>query len=220
MKHVRGHGESGQATVEMGFVLTALIMMTIGLLDVGRAFYQYNALAQGVQYATRWGSVEGGTCLSLQANGIKESDWCDGLANPATTPSIPANSAYNYAFWNLAGNTPLQGSGNACPNDLGGNSSYYYMVGDYVAKSATSTTPNPGTTIIGAVAQRFDSGNNSSSSMLGKGTPGFDLAKLKACIELPDDAWSSTDNQWEPQPGDTVAVRLYYPFSAVGPLFG
>src|SRR5947209_14800197 len=38
--------EHGQAVVEFAIILIALLMMTVGLVDVGRGFYQYNEIGR------------------------------------------------------------------------------------------------------------------------------------------------------------------------------
>src|SRR5579859_1533384 len=134
------HGESGQAVVEFGIIGIALLMLTAGLVDVGRAFYQYNAVSAAARYGARWGSVVGGTCTGLR--GASTSDWCNqyGTGNAG-------------GFWSTAGNYPLQGNSD-CPQTIiksqlpPYSKTPYYQVSNY--------TQNTSTTIVGAVAQRFD----------------------------------------------------------------
>ncbi len=47
--------------VEFGLVLPVLFMLTVGLVDTGRAFYQYNSAANAAREAARFASVMGGS---------------------------------------------------------------------------------------------------------------------------------------------------------------
>ena len=47
--------------VEFAFVLPVLFVLTVGLIDVGRAFYHYNTAAHAAREAARFASVWGGS---------------------------------------------------------------------------------------------------------------------------------------------------------------
>lgn len=47
-------GQRGFAMVELALVLVPLILLLSGVAELGRAFYTYNLLAQGVRNATRY----------------------------------------------------------------------------------------------------------------------------------------------------------------------
>jgi Flp pilus assembly protein TadG len=200
--------------VEFGFALSGFLIFTVGLIDGGRAFYQYNALASAARFGARWGSVVGGTCRD-RGQGLARSDWCNRL--PTTLTSTTPYSD----FWGTVGNgnTPLQTPITSVATfltpscvDAGGNPvlSYYY--------TASSFTGSTSTTIVGAVVQRFDSDSSTISTILGRATPGFDHSKLRVCIYLSGDAW--TGSKWIPKQATTIGVSLYYPFSPAGPLLG
>ncbi len=198
---VGGRSEQGQALIEFAVISMALVMLTVGLVDVGRAFYQYNAVSTAARYGARWGSVVGGTCSG--ARGASTSDWCNQLGQATSSD-----------FWNTLGNYPLQGN-NPCPTTIQNtppSPNPYYAVSDYV----TSTS----TTIVGAVGQKFDTNASSSTFIAGALTPGFDLSQLKVCIQLPSEAYSSRTGKWTVGYGYIVTVFVYYPFSPVGALFG
>ena len=198
MQFVRGK-EHGQATVEFGFIAIALLMFTVGLIDVGRGFYQYNAVAVAARFGARWGSVVGGTCLDVKIPNLAMSDWCNALPSAATTASD---------FWNENGNHPVQAAGTSCPADTGmGN--YYWTVND-------STIPDA--SIVGAVRKRLDSDTSGPYFILGSLSAGFDRSQLRICIEMPSDAYSG--GVWAVHSGDTLKVYAYYPFQPTGPLFG
>src|SRR5689334_15385137 len=98
--------ESGQTVVEFSIIAAALMILTVGLIDVGRAFYQYNAVAAAARYGARWASVVGGTCSPYNGNLSANNDWCNMLGTSSATPQNP--------FWTAAGNVPVQASGTAC----------------------------------------------------------------------------------------------------------
>ena len=187
MRRRRCH-EHGQTVLEFALVATALLMMTTGLVDMGRGFYQYNNLSAAARYGARWGSVMGGTCALPYARST--SDWCDQLGNSAG------------GFWSQLGNKPIQGLSVACPS-YSATPSDYYTVSGYTGNSAT--------TIVGAIANKFDSSSSSSNFITGAVTPGLDLSQLRVCIQL--DITSTA-----PQTGDAVKVYAYYPFHGVSAL--
>jgi len=198
--------ERGQTVVEFGIICSILLILTVGLVDVGRAFFQYNALSAGARYGARWASVVGGTCQRQIGSRLSTSDWCDQIGQVGSD------------FWLTAGNKPLQptssscsgdstGRTGCCPNDLSGPSSDYYTASSYLQ--------NWQTTIVGAIAHRFDTNSSSYNTVDGALTPGFDLSKLYVCIQLP---YNSTTGTWDTAAGSAVDVHVYYPFSPAGPL--
>lgn len=189
--------EGGQALVEFAILITVFFMLTVGLIDVGRAFYEYNAVASAARYAARWGSVVGGTCATAEEQyATSSNDWCYQMGTqPVSTSTL---------FWQQLGNKPQQPSSTTCPTSYDKTFAYYYTVSDYA--SSTSTT------IVGAVAQRFDTSNSSSNLINGAATPGFDLTQMKVCIQLP---WSSALSQYDTTPGSRIGVYVYYPFTPI-----
>lgn len=53
--------EFGQSLVELAIILPVFLAMTVGLIDAGRAFYQYNTAAHASREAARFGAVSGGS---------------------------------------------------------------------------------------------------------------------------------------------------------------
>jgi Flp pilus assembly protein TadG len=49
----RRHGTRGQALVEFAIVMPIIVVVVLGLLDLGRAVYAYNTLAQSSRQAAR-----------------------------------------------------------------------------------------------------------------------------------------------------------------------
>jgi hypothetical protein len=178
-------GESGQAVIEFGIIGIAAMMLTVGLVDVGRAFYQYNAVASAASFGARWGAVVGGSCI---LPGTASSDWCTQQGTQGVLD-----------FWQQNGNRPLQGNDVACPS-FSSNPSAYYSVSSYLGSTAT--------TIVAAIAHRFDT-SSSSSSFAGLQVGGFNYSQVKVCIQTSDPA---TDQK----PGDYVTVTVYYHFNPIG----
>jgi hypothetical protein len=67
------------------------------------------------------------------------------------------------------------------------------------------------TTIVGAIAKKFDTSSSSTNFISGAVTPGFDLSKLEICIEVDESSIA-------PQTGDVIKVNAYYPFTGVSTL--
>ena len=211
-----GGRERGQAAVEFAIIGLILMMLTVGLVDAGRAFYGYNAISVAARYAARWGSVVGGTC-SGPFRGGSVSDWCNQLGQATTD------------FWNTPGNKPLQGGpGSSCPWDPSGNCACPKTIlnpvpsnNPYYAVSPTYTS-STSTTIVGTVAQRFDTNATSSNFITGALTPGFDLTQMEVCIQLPPEAYANSGSSGNVTvgPGYLVTVYVYYPFKPAGGLFG
>jgi hypothetical protein len=184
--------------VEFGIILSVLMLLTVGFVDIGRAFYEYNEVSALARYGARWASVVGGTC-SLAGNAVN--DWCS-----------PSGSATSGTFWNLAGNYPLQSSGSQhfgvpCPSYTSHPEDYY------------SVLPYIGTkTIVGALAQRWDSNSTTPSTQTGGTGPGLDKSLVSVCIATTNDATDTS--QKYPALGDAVTVVVRYPFQAVSGLFG
>lgn len=216
--------ERGQALVEMALLILPILLLTAGLIDVGRAFYQYNAISGAARNAARWGAVVGANCATNDAvfSATSTTDWCHQMG--ANTTQL---------FWAQAGNAPLQGANNSCQTSLpdssqlpAGTSSTsgdtsstggFYNVAQYAPPTASSST-----TVVGTVAQHFDTNANSSVVNVGAFIPGVNLSNMWACVELvrgnspPPPTNVNTFHYL--MAGDRVRVFVYYRFSAVTPL--
>ncbi len=49
--------ERGQSLVELALILPVLILVLLGILDFGRAFYAYNAISNAAREGARYGTV-------------------------------------------------------------------------------------------------------------------------------------------------------------------
>src|SRR6266545_1170282 len=79
-KTLRSRAERAQAIVEFALVLPILMMMLVGIFEVGRLIYTYAAVNNASREAARYGSAIGlddtGTYLKYR--------YCDGIKNAAT----------------------------------------------------------------------------------------------------------------------------------------
>jgi Flp pilus assembly protein TadG len=57
-------GDQGQALVEMALMLPVLVLLLVGIFDLGRAVWLSNSLAMAVREGTRYGVVHGALSAS------------------------------------------------------------------------------------------------------------------------------------------------------------
>lgn len=201
MIHAAASNERGQAVVEFALIGTVFLMLTVGLLDVGRAFYSYVQLSSAARMAARWGSVQGGLCGDSQYSTESTADWCNKLGSDTTT-----------AFWMQDGNTPKQGT-SSCPATYDSTFTHYYTP----SSSTYQSTP----TVVGILTRRLETSGTSSSRVGGQWLAGLDMSQVKVCVSLPSDAYESGRTvPWQPTQGDWLSVYAYYSFHPVGHLFG
>jgi TadE-like protein len=216
--------------VEFALIFTLLIMFTAGLLMVGRVFYVSTQVAAAARYGARWGAVIGGNCTNnYVANPSTENDWCSQY-NTQGGASAGTN------FWCQPGNLPLQGGScdskgvlsttPSCPTSWWPSGSINNRPGCCPPNSTETSSPSPyyqvsqysgtnATTIVGAVANWFDTNSTSYGFIrTGRLLP-IDLSKVKVCIQL---GYDSSVSKWATYPGDTVSVFVYYPVDQVVPL--
>jgi Flp pilus assembly protein TadG len=182
--------ERGQAVIEMGVVMIALLLFSGGALDFGRCIYQYNLVQAAAGYGARWASVVGGVCGA--PDGSSTTDWCNQEGGSATS------------FWAQSGTVPLQTNGATCPTQYDPNFSGYY--------TASNFRTGEQTTIVGALARHYDTSSASWNLVRGDLTPGLDLTKLKVCVQL---QWDAGSSRWVSLPGSKVTVFVYYTYQPV-----
>ena len=90
MKTHTGRGEKGTAIVEFAFLMVFLLLLTMGITEIGRAFWYYSAL----QKAAR----DGARCLSIQP-------WAAGQESKCVT--LVFDSANSAGVVNHVGGTPV-----------------------------------------------------------------------------------------------------------------
>lgn len=194
-------GEGGQAVVEFALIFLALMMLTVGLVDVGRAFYEYNEMSSAARFGARWASVVGGVCI---LPGQNTTDWC--------TQQGTATGG----FWAQPGNMALQGNNVPCPAYSPGSASYYSASdpdndsdNDYSSTGGSDgDAASSSTTIVGSIDQHFDTSSSSPGFVQGA-FGGLNLANLKVCIQ------TTAQPSLPPARGDYVTVVLHYHFDPI-----
>lgn len=101
-------GSRGDGLVEFALVLPILIMLLMGILDLGRAFYAYSAIANAAREGARQGIITPEDTATI-VNVVQE--WAIGLASDelAVTPTYDSEAhtiqvTVNYSFYPV---TPL-----------------------------------------------------------------------------------------------------------------
>jgi Flp pilus assembly protein TadG len=74
------HNEEGATMVEMTIAIVLLLTLTLGFVDFGYAYYQWNAATKAVQIGTRMASISHPVASEVAS------------AGPATTPGAPMPS--------------------------------------------------------------------------------------------------------------------------------
>lgn len=188
MTALRARAERGQTMVEFALLSsTVLLLLTVCVLDAGRAIFAYNSVSAAARYGARWASIVGGTCSVPYA--VSTSDYCNQFG------SYPAGVAQ---FWNESGNIPLQGAGTACPSYNSAPSDYY---------SLASFEGLQASTVVGAIAHRFDTSSASSGFGGNALLPGLSPGNVWVCLE--------TSGSTPISPGMRVRVVVAYVFTYV-----
>ena len=67
MRRTGARKQHGVAAVEFAILLVPLVLMTFGITELGRAFYQYNTLVKATRSAARYKSMSGPGALETEA---------------------------------------------------------------------------------------------------------------------------------------------------------
>jgi Flp pilus assembly protein TadG len=110
----------GQGMVEFGLVLPIFLAILIGMVDVGRAVWANNSVANAAREAARFASVHGGGCEELTSTGCTSAYYCP-VGPAVSTAAIPAASA-------------------ACPYPSNSKQSIYDTATSYLIAGGTGTT--------------------------------------------------------------------------------
>lgn len=81
--------ERGQSLVEFALALPILLLVIFGLLDLGRAVYVGNALAEAARDGARYGSVQARAYDETTRAGVE--DWILGRLDAVPNPTISAD---------------------------------------------------------------------------------------------------------------------------------
>jgi hypothetical protein len=69
---VAGNGDRGQALVEFSLTIVIFLVLLMGVVDFGRAIYQYNGVSQAAREIARATAVHPGTDFSTDAGRSSE----------------------------------------------------------------------------------------------------------------------------------------------------
>jgi hypothetical protein len=104
-RHTRSRG---QGLVEFALVLPVFMVILIGMVDLGRAIWANNSVANSAREAARFASVHGGSCEDLSGSVCSSTNYCPvgptapGSAVPATSPTCPYPSPSKQSIYNTA----------------------------------------------------------------------------------------------------------------------
>jgi TadE-like protein len=87
----RGSRSRGQGLVEFALVLPVFMVILIGMVDLGRAIWANNSVANAAREAARFAAVHGGSCKDLTSTACGSTSYCPvGPRGPLT--AVPAAS--------------------------------------------------------------------------------------------------------------------------------
>jgi Flp pilus assembly protein TadG len=98
----------GQGLVEFALVLPVFMVILIGMVDMGRAIWANNSVANAAREAARFASVHGGSCEDLTGSVCSSTNYCPvgpaaaGSAVPSTSTSCPYPSPSKQSIYNTA----------------------------------------------------------------------------------------------------------------------
>jgi hypothetical protein len=111
----RRFGSRGQGLVEFALVLPVFMVILIGMVDLGRAIWANNAVANAAREAARFASVHGGSCEDLQGSVCSSTNYCPvgpkgtQTAVPTASTSCPYPSNSKQSIYNVATNYLIGG---------------------------------------------------------------------------------------------------------------
>jgi hypothetical protein len=102
--------QRGQGLTEFALVLPVFMTMLIGMVDVGRAIWANNAVANAAREAARYASIHGGSCEDLvDGTACSAATFCPvgpagpNTAIPALSPACPFPSPSKQGVRDAAG---------------------------------------------------------------------------------------------------------------------
>ena len=139
----RRNRSRGQGLAEFALVLPVFLAILIGMVDLGRAVWANNSVANAAREAARYAAVHGGSCEDLVAGTVCSStNYCP--IGPYAAPTVvPAAST-------------------SCPYPSPSKQSIYDVATAYLVASGTGTT----VTACYAAANGSCTGNTDSSTNL------------------------------------------------------
>lgn len=96
-RFVRFEEHRGQSLVEFALTLPILLLLIFGLVDLGRAVYINNALAEAARDGARYGSVQARAYDEASRDAVE--DWVRARLDAVPSPTITADcTAVNPTF--------------------------------------------------------------------------------------------------------------------------
>lgn len=144
----------GQGLAEFGLVLPVFLAILIGMVDLGRAVWANNAVANAAREAARFASVHGGSCEDLTSVGCTSANYCPvgpyiaPTVVPSASTACPYPSPSKQSIYDIAtgyliaggtGSTVTACYGTSCSGDT--NTSNTNIRGTAVTVTVTSQVP-------------------------------------------------------------------------------
>ena len=104
----RSDRSRGQGLVEFALVLPVFMVILIGMVDLGRAIWANNSVANASREAARFASVHGGSCEDLTGSVCSSTNYCPvgplaaGAVVPSTSPTCPYPSPSKQSIYDTA----------------------------------------------------------------------------------------------------------------------
>ena len=113
-------GADGQGLVEFALVLPVFMVILIGMVDLGRAIWANNSVANSAREAARFASVHGGSCEDLLGSVCSSTNYCP-VGPKAPSSAVPSAST-------------------SCPYPSPSKQSIYDTATGYLVGGGSSTT--------------------------------------------------------------------------------
>jgi len=110
----------GQGLVEFALVLPVFMVILIGMVDLGRAIWANNSVANSAREAARFASVHGGSCEDLLGSVCSSTNYCP-VGPKAPSSAVPSAST-------------------SCPYPSPSKQSIYDTATGYLVGGGSSTT--------------------------------------------------------------------------------
>jgi len=101
-------GADGQGLVEFALILPVFLVILIGMVDLGRAIWANNSVANASREAARFAAVHGGNCEDLLGSVCSSTNYCPvgptaaGAAVPSASTSCPYPSPSKQSIYDTA----------------------------------------------------------------------------------------------------------------------
>jgi hypothetical protein len=97
MRGLRRNRSRGQGLAEFALVLPVFLAILIGMVDVGRAVWANNSVANAAREAARYAAVHGGSCEDIVAGTVcSTANYCP--AGPYTSPTVTLSASISCPY--------------------------------------------------------------------------------------------------------------------------